>query len=64
MQDGLDSAGDEARSLVVPTDVTDRRQVKSLIARTEKELGPVDVLVNCAGVMYYTLVWFPTYTTP
>ena len=56
VQDGLDSAGDEARSLVVPTDVTDLRQVKSLIARTEEELGSVDVLVNCAGVMYYTLM--------
>ncbi|HVF02409.1 MAG TPA: SDR family oxidoreductase [Rubrobacteraceae bacterium] len=56
VQDGLDSAGDGARSLIVPTDITDRRQVKSLIARTEEELGPVDVLVNCAGVMYYTLM--------
>jgi NAD(P)-dependent dehydrogenase (short-subunit alcohol dehydrogenase family) len=30
--------------------------VGSLISRAEEELGPVDVLVNCAGVMYYTLV--------
>jgi len=45
-----------AKSVVVPTDVTDRLQVKSLVARTEAELGPVDVLVNCAGVMYYTLM--------
>ena len=45
-----------AKSLVVPTDVTDRRQVKSLVARAEAELGPVGVLVNCAGVMYYTLM--------
>ena len=40
----------------MPTDITDRRQVKSLVARTEEELGPVDILVNCAGVMYYTLM--------
>jgi NADP-dependent 3-hydroxy acid dehydrogenase YdfG len=44
------------KSIVVPTDVRDRRQVKSLMARAEVELGPVDVLVNCAGVMYYTLM--------
>ena len=64
VQDGLYSVGGGARNLIISTDVTDRRQVKSLIARTEEELGPVDVLVNCAGVMCYTLVWFPEYTTP
>jgi NAD(P)-dependent dehydrogenase (short-subunit alcohol dehydrogenase family) len=45
----------QVRTLVVPTDITDRQQVKSLVARTEEELGPVDILVNCAGVMYYTV---------
>ncbi len=45
-----------AKSVVVPTDVTDRGQVRSLVARAEAEFGPVDVLVNCAGVMYYTLM--------
>ena len=45
-----------AESLTIPTDVTDRDQVKALVERTERELGPVDVLVNCAGVMYYTLM--------
>ncbi len=43
-------------SIAVPTDVTDRRQVGELVTRTEAELGPVDALVNCAGVMYYTLM--------
>ena len=43
-------------SIAVPTDVTDRRQVGELVARTEAELGPVDALVNCAGVMYFTLM--------
>ena len=43
-------------SLVRPTDVTDREQVKALVDLAEDELGPVDVLVNCAGVMYYTLM--------
>lgn len=49
-------AQDGARSLAVPADVTDRRQVGDLVARAERELGPVDILVNCAGVMYYTLM--------
>jgi NAD(P)-dependent dehydrogenase (short-subunit alcohol dehydrogenase family) len=48
--------GGEVRTLTVPTDVTDRQQVKSLVARTVEELGAVDILVNCAGLMYYTLV--------
>lgn len=47
---------DGARSLVHPVDVTDRDQVRSLVSRAEEELGPVDILVNCAGVMYYTLM--------
>jgi NADP-dependent 3-hydroxy acid dehydrogenase YdfG len=45
-----------ARSVVFPADVIDRAQVGSLISRTEEELGPMDVLVNCAGLMYYTLM--------
>jgi NADP-dependent 3-hydroxy acid dehydrogenase YdfG len=53
VQAGLE---DGARSLVFPADVTDRAQVGSLISRAEEELGPVDALVNCAGVMYYTLM--------
>lgn len=45
-----------SKSLVHPTDVTDRGQVKALVERAEAELGPVDGLVNCAGVMYFTLM--------
>jgi NADP-dependent 3-hydroxy acid dehydrogenase YdfG len=56
VQTGLEHRGGEVRSLVASTDVADRDQVKSLVARTEEELGPVDILVNCAGVMYYTLM--------
>ena len=56
LQTGLDRQRGKVRSLVVPTDITDRRQVKSLIARIEEELGPVDILVNCAGVKFYTLM--------
>ena len=54
VQKGLEGFDGEAKS-VVPTDVTDRRQVRALVARAEEELGPVEILVNCAGVMYYTL---------
>ena len=53
VQAGL-AAGTE--SLVCPTDITDRSQVGALVERAEDELGPVDALVNCAGVMYYTLM--------
>ncbi len=53
---GLGPAAKDGSSIVVPTDVTDRDGVKALIRRAEDELGPVDALVNCAGVMYYTLM--------
>lgn len=56
VQTGLDQRRGKTRSLVAPTDITDRRQVRSLIARTEEELGPVDILANCAGVMFYALM--------
>ena len=46
--------GGGAGSLVAVTDVTDRGQVVALVERVERELGPVEFLVNCAGVMYFT----------
>lgn len=42
--------------LVHQTDVTRKEQVESLIRITEAELGPVDILVSCAGVMYFTMM--------
>ena len=63
VQENLE-AKNGSRCLISATDVTVREQVKDLVALTEDELGPVDILVNCAGVMYYTLVSFPNYTTP
>ncbi len=53
---GLDYRRSAAKSLVVETDVTDRGRVRALVERAEEELGPVEMLVNCAGVMYYTLM--------
>jgi NADP-dependent 3-hydroxy acid dehydrogenase YdfG len=56
VQTRLDQRRGKTRSLVAPTDITNRRQVRSLVARTEEELGPVDILANCAGVMFYALM--------
>jgi len=56
VQAGLEELGGTAKSLVAATDVTDREQVKALVELAEGELGPVEILVNCAGIMYYTLM--------
>ena len=55
VQSGLDDRPGQ-RSIIVPTDVTDGEQVRSLVGRAKSDLGPVDILVNCAGVMYYTMM--------
>jgi NADP-dependent 3-hydroxy acid dehydrogenase YdfG len=56
VQAGLGDPSGAARSVVLTVDVADHRQVAALVALAEAELGPVDVLVNCAGVMFYTLM--------
>ncbi|XP_050415332.1 uncharacterized protein LOC126829469 isoform X1 [Patella vulgata] len=38
----------------VKADVTNRSEVEEMVRHTELSLGPVDILVNSAGVMYYT----------
>src|SRR6201991_263965 len=38
------------RAIAVEADVRERSQVEDMFARAEKELGPVDVLVNNAGI--------------
>lgn len=55
VRSGLDDRSGQG-SIIVPTDVTDGEKVRSLVKRTENALGPVDILVNCAGVMYYTMM--------
>ncbi|KAI0540317.1 enterobactin synthetase component F [Xylaria digitata] len=42
--------------IVRKTDVTDKSQVESLMRETALQLGPIDILVSCAGVMYYTMM--------
>ncbi|KAG5982040.1 putative NRPS-like protein biosynthetic cluster [Claviceps digitariae] len=42
--------------LIHQTDVSSKEQVQSLIDTTTRELGPVDILVSCAGVMYFTML--------
>jgi NAD(P)-dependent dehydrogenase (short-subunit alcohol dehydrogenase family) len=38
------------RAIAVPGDVTDREAVEGVVAQTELQLGPVDLLVNNAGL--------------
>ena len=40
-----------ASTIAVPLDVTDRASFVAFLDRTEEQLGPVDVLVNNAGIM-------------
>jgi len=49
-------SGEDGEMVALPTDVTVREQVAALVSQTESALGPVDILVNCAGLMYYTLM--------
>jgi NAD(P)-dependent dehydrogenase (short-subunit alcohol dehydrogenase family) len=38
------------RTLAQPCDVTDRASLESLLREVEREIGGVDILVNCAGI--------------
>lgn len=46
----------EGKVIIQQTDVTKKDQVDALMRTAEDELGPVDLLVSCAGVMYFTLM--------
>ncbi|PPJ54517.1 hypothetical protein CBER1_02533 [Cercospora berteroae] len=46
----------DGKVIVKQTDVTDKAQVDDLLQTAEKELGAVDILVSCAGVMYFTMM--------
>ena len=47
----------EGKVIIRQTDVTSRKQVEALVYAAETELGgPVDILISCAGVMYFTMM--------
>jgi 2-hydroxycyclohexanecarboxyl-CoA dehydrogenase len=47
--EALEAAGMQVARTDLPLDVADAAAVAALVARTEDELGPIEVLVNCAG---------------
>jgi NADP-dependent 3-hydroxy acid dehydrogenase YdfG len=46
----------EGKVIVRKTDVTDKASVEALVAAANEKLGPVDILVSVAGVMYFTMM--------
>jgi thioester reductase-like protein len=45
-----------SKVIIHETDVTKKEQVEALMRTAEEQLGPIDVLVSCAGVMYFTMM--------
>ncbi|WTP47286.1 2,3-dihydro-2,3-dihydroxybenzoate dehydrogenase [Streptomyces tauricus] len=45
------SAADGLKAVAFPTDITDSTRIEETVERIESELGPIDLLVNAAGVM-------------
>lgn len=43
--------GDDSHVTAYPVDVTDAAQVETVVDRVERELGPIDYLVNTAGIL-------------
>jgi len=48
---GLDALGNSPQLLKLSVDITDHAAVESAVERAEKELGPIDRLVNAAAIM-------------
>jgi 3-oxoacyl-[acyl-carrier protein] reductase len=42
-----------AQALAVPADVTRESDISSLVRKTEQSLGPIEILVNNAGIGYF-----------
>src|SRR3954471_22567238 len=60
-RDGLEGARREVeelggRAVVLPLDVADAGAVEGAAERVERELGPIDVWVNCAMVSVFSPV--------
>ncbi len=61
-EDGVEAAAEALRdsgAMAAPLrmDVTDPESVSVAVARLERELGPVDILVNSAGISSPTPIW-------
>jgi 2-hydroxycyclohexanecarboxyl-CoA dehydrogenase len=52
--DALEAAGMTVARTDLPLDVADAEAVAELVAQTEARLGPIEVLVNCAGYVEET----------
>jgi 2-hydroxycyclohexanecarboxyl-CoA dehydrogenase len=52
--DALEALGMTVARTDLPLDVADAGAVAELVAQTEAELGPIEVLVNCAGYVEET----------
>ncbi len=46
----VEAIAGEVGGIALVGDVSRREDVEAWVERTEKELGPIDVLVNCAGI--------------
>jgi NADP-dependent 3-hydroxy acid dehydrogenase YdfG len=46
----------EGKVIVQKTDVTSKAEVEALVRVANEKLGPVDILVSVAGVMYFTMM--------
>ncbi|OQD76643.1 hypothetical protein PENDEC_c004G04220 [Penicillium decumbens] len=44
------------KCVIRSTDVTSKTQTEDLVKAASDELGPVDILVSCAGVMYFEMM--------
>ncbi|KIH89895.1 NRPS-like enzyme [Sporothrix brasiliensis 5110] len=56
LQAALEAQFAGVRVVARPTDVTSAAQVQALVAAATDALGPIDILVVCAGVMYFTMM--------
>ncbi|KAM0252536.1 hypothetical protein ACHAQJ_007668 [Trichoderma viride] len=52
----ISNSGGGGKVLIHQTDVAKKDQVDSLVKEATEKLGPVDIIVCCAGVMYYTMM--------
>ena len=50
------AAGLGGGTIALPLDVTDRGSFAGFLAETERQLGPVDVVINNAGIMPVTAI--------